>query len=513
MRVAARFAAGNDEVPSVHRSQVTRWESGVTVPTFEIVRRYEILCGIEPGRLVAAIDLVHRDQSPREARPRLRRPLPPCPAEAAEPLLEAALSAEPLTGAGWDELSMLLAEMPETLMPRWQWRALLDRVLAEMNASVGIAYVRRAEAMARICGHRRAPDVVRGLVGDVLSDPDTQVYSEAASLLQYYDHPETAATLLRVLRDPVNANSLRASLFAAATLVRERRLTPGDSVELVRLALDLCQSPDQPYRVRRSAADVLLALTPAARRRIAGELRRHSRDLAVASIVSGDGPMPSAVLQGLRTRMVARLAGSLGGSARDDAQLLGVLDTVTTETNDDRRSHALHLLMVLPVGRAFGDAYVDELESAVADRDLTRVHETLGVLMCLAPGDRLGLLTDLATRSPRVPAFDDEVAVEACWAVGNAMFAPVDVPAVRAKVEAAVAEALSGARPVTPSLLEAWAYVLGRHGAVPAPGQDGSPDGAEPPANEDPGLAEVWRRAIRWWTDLPPHVRAAAREA
>ena len=510
LRVASRFAAGDATTPAVNRSQVTRWESGQTAPTWDLVRRYEHLCGVAPGRLVAAVDLVHRDAAPRGATPQLRRPRPDDPAADAEPLLEAAVDGAALTGADWDTLSMLLGELPDVVMPRSLWRTLLERGLNEMAASVGLAYVHRAEAMARLCGHRRANPAVHALVGDVLSDPTAQVYSEAASLLQFYNHPGTGDMLRGVVADPVSTNALRAALFATASLLRDRRIAPESATDLIRMAHDYCRDDRHPYRVRRSAADVLLALTPKARERIATQLRTRPTDLVVASIVAGDGPMPTQQLRAVRRRVLAHVADTLGGTSHTDPTIRSLLESLTTDTNDDRRSHALHLLMVLPIGSAFGAAFVSELHDAVTTRQLDRVHEALGILMCLAPGNDLDLLTDIAVRAPGTQHLQDDAAVEACWAVGNAESVPAE-DRLAERVLASVRDALTGDRPASPELLEAWAYVLGRRGLLDNPSLTAT--GRAGDSRVDPSAAQRWQSAIGWWSGLPAHVSAAAHES
>ncbi|MFY0409663.1 helix-turn-helix domain-containing protein [Solicola sp. PLA-1-18] len=501
LRVASRFAAGDAVVPPVNPSQVTRWERGTTPPSYDVVRRYETLCGVSPGRLVAAVDLVHRDDEPHRAAPRLRRPMPPDPVASAEPLLERALADEVMTGSDWDRLSLLVGRLDQVLMPPAQWYALLSRGLVEMAVSVGVPYLQRAESMARLAGHPRASEAAHELVRDVLTDADSQVFSEAAALLKHFAHPGAGEMVVASMRSPVSPNALRASLFAVAGLLRDRRLTSDQAVAAVQVALERCRDQTQPYRVRRSAADVLRALSSSARRRIAVELAQRPEQLAVASIVAGDGPLARETASATRARIVDRLTTRLGLGVDDDVQLVDLLDRLSTETNDDRRANALQLLMVLPFGRTVGQAYVGELEASMVADDPTRVHEALGVLMCLAPGDDLRLLLDLAVRDVSAGRDRDQAAIEACWAVGNAKFAPVDAALVTRRVRGAVDDALAGRRAAPPTLLEAWGYVLGRLGTLPPL--------ADTPTDES---GRAWRRAHRWWTSLPPHVEVAARE-
>lgn len=497
VRTAAVFARGSDAVAAVHRSQVTRWERGQTAPTYDVVRRYEILCGLEEGRLSAAVDLVHRHDTPVAAQPALRRPRPADPAARVDDLLARALSDEPLTGVDWDWLTASLGAMPDAFLRKQDWRDLVRRGLREMDVSVRLGYRQRAEAMDRIAGHPRAAGHVAELVGEILSDPGAQVYSEAAALLQYNPHPSVHDILRAVIVAPVSPHALRAALFAAATTVRDRR-TPHDvAVELVRLSLELARDGSRPYRVRRSAADVLLALRPATRNAIARELSRRPEDLSVASIIGGGAPRPREQLRALRNRVVATLGDAMDTSPHDEPTLMRLLDYVSTETNDERRWRGLHLLMLLPFGAPVGYAYLEELRSSLARGDALGVHESLGVLLCLAPGDELGLLTDLAVRAVDVPDDADQVAIEACWAVGNAdVVEPVSRESAKRIVDAAH-EALRGQRPAAPELYEAWAYALGMHGH-----RDLLQQGA-PAAGGD---AAAWARARQWWLAVPTHL-------
>ncbi len=498
MHTGSVFAQGTETVPAVHRSQVTRWERGEIAATYPVVRRYEILCGLDEGQLASALDLVHRHQTPVASTPTLRRPVPDDPADEVEGLLERTLRGDPVTGLEWDRLTALLGAMPDAFLRRQDWRDLVRRGLSEMDVTVRLGYRLRAEAMDRVAGHPRAAPHVVGLVGEILSDPTAQIYSEAAGLLQYSDHPAVHEVLRGVISAPVNAHALRAALFAAATAVRTRRTDHAVAVELVRLALDLARDSGQPYRVRRSAADVLLALRPATRKAIAVELRRRPEDLSVASIVAGHGPRPGEQVRTLRRAVVGRLEQEIGTSMHDEPALLRLLEYVSTETNDERRSLALHLLMLLPFGRAVGYAYLEELQRSLEQQDALGVHEALGVLLCLTPGDRLHLLTDLAVRAVDVPDDAQEIAIEACWALGNAKFVHASSREAAERVARAVGEALGGGRSAGPRLYEAWAYALGMHGHRDLLERLTAPPGSKGGAD--------WESARRWWLAVPPHL-------
>ncbi len=534
-RTAAVFAQGNGEVPAVNRSQVTRWERGEIAPTYAVVRRYEVLCELPEGHLACAFDLVHRHARPIAATPVLRRPPGEDAAAETDALVSRALEDEPLTGLEWDRLSALLGETPASFMLGRDWQRLVRRGLREMEVSVRLGYCQRSEAMSRIAGHPRAAHHTAELVRDILSDPHAQVYSEAAALLRYVDHPDAHRTLQEVIADPVSPHARRAALYAAAPLVRDRRTPHETAAALVRTALEIARDPQQPYRVRRSAADVLLALRPATRASIADEFRRRPEDLALASIVTGDGPRSRAQSRALRTRIVDRVQGLATSSLHDQPELLKLLNYITVESNDELRSFALYLLMLLPFGPAVGHAYLAELAACVEDGDEFAMHEVLGVLIALTPGENLTLLTDLAVRSVPLPEDGDQIAMEAAWGLGNAPVVPgADPtngepsvafptggdptggdptggdptggdptgggPTVADRIAAAVRESWSGLRPTPPELVEAWAYALGMRGRVDLLTGLVAPPGAL--------NGPTWERSRQWWLDVPRHLLA-----
>jgi hypothetical protein len=477
-----------------------------------VARRYEKVCGLEDGSLVAAIDLVYRHDQPVCGHAFLRRPLPEDPIGDAEALLERALGQEPMRRQDWDELSALLGEHPAVVLRRDDWKQLVRRGLHEMEVSAGLEYLQRAEAMARIAGHPRAGRWVVELVGETLADPQAQVYSESAALLQCCGHPDSAAAVLEVVRAPVSVHALRAALFASSMLVRQRRFPRPLLVELAGRALDYCGDAVLPHRVRRAAADVLLALTPSARRRIAADLHRRPAELNVISVLLGEGRRPREELRALRQRIRQRI-GSLGSrDLLEEEPLLSLLDYLTVESNHERHGHALVLMMLLPFGPTVGCAYAAELAECLDAQEAPRAHDCLDVLRCLATGDEADLLVEVATRDRTVAGEETGLAVEACWALGNLKFAARHVEFAEEQVAGAVRAALDGSRPAPGVLLEAWAYALGMRGRTDLLGA--LPDGAgadEPERAEGAGTAgEAWRAARRYWLDVPDHLRPVA---
>jgi len=503
LRTAAEFAAGGGVTTPVHRSRVARWENGSTEPWYDLVRRYELVCGYPAGQLVTAVDIVNREAHPVSCTPRLARPPRSDPVPAATRLVRAALDDESLCRAAWDDLSATLGALPAVLLMPEQWTHLLTRGLHEMSLAVGLDYLQRLEAMARLAGHPCAGRHVLALFETALTDPTSQVFSETAALMQYCDHPDAAIVLLKVARHAVNDHALRAALTAAATMLRGRRVEPARALELAQLALDCCRDPDRPYRVRRCAADVLRALTPRARRRIVSDLRSGSTDQALASILEDEGPRPLAQSKALGNRIRQRVQEQLGSDVPGDDDLLRLLRHITVETNDQRRADALELMMLLPFGPVVGTAYADELRDSMARGDVPGMHECLGVLSFLAPAGEASLLADLAVTS--WDATDGQVAVEASWALGNLRGTSSELTRAEESVAEAVRRSLADREDVPEELYPAWAYALGMRGR-----RDLLSELVAAPQHHH---GRGWAEARRWWLELPGHLRSLAVDA
>lgn len=500
VRTAAAFATGLGVAQPVHRSQVTRWENGSAGVSFELVRRYEQVCHYPEGTLLTALDLVHRQDRPISSIPQVRRPGRQDTLEAAADLVQAGLGAMPLSGERWDLLSALVGEIPAVLLLPEQWQTLLRRLLQELSLSTGLGYLQRLECAARLAGHASGARHVFDACVRVLTDQESHVYSEAAALLQYCSHPGVPDGLLRLVRGPVNLDALRGALYAVAPMLSSGRLNPEDALEVAQLAFGYCADTGLPYRVRRSAADVLRALKPHARRRLASKLHCEGIGALVASILHEGAPRPAHASRALRKRIQASIEDQLSCSIDGDGQLIRLLEFVTVETNDARRADALQLLMVLPLGPTVGHAYAAELRDALVRADAGGVHEALGVLCFLGTSQEADLLAGLATLATPVPGHVAPIAVEAAWALGNISGDSRALRRAENQIASAVADQSGTTAEVRDGLYKAWAYALGMRGRrdlLAEPGGRGTPPVA-------------WARAAEFWLGLPDRFASAA---
>lgn len=507
LRTAAGFAAGGGRAPQVHRAQVGRWESGAVEVTYDLVRRYETVLGLPEAQLLCAIDYFSRQEQRVRATPTLYPHGLPDLTETLE-LLERALSNDPMTGHDWDRLSGNLGRTPGALIRSGDWEHLIRRCVAEVGSSLHLEFTLRDEAAMRLAGHPRSADVVARIADEALSDPSAQLYSDLAGLIQYANSRAGLAVLVKHLRAPVNDDALWAALFSMTTLLRAGQV-PGDVArEAAGLSLEHLRDPGRSFRVQRAAATILRTLDLPGRNRLVFGLTPAARRFAASIILEGRA-LDREAHAGVSKRVRRALAEDHAMREPVDAVLAGLIATALGESHETSRSNALAILMLSPQGRVVGRAYAAELARAQAADERVPSHECLSVLTWLIqPGD-LAVPSDLACSADAEP----ELAAAAGIVVGNSA-EPLG-PEHEARDLRLLAAALELARSSTDgpggadlaALRYRWrglAYALamrGRydllarvHEAVP---------GGDAPA----GLA---RATVRWWLDLPEHLRPAA---
>ena len=173
-RFVAAFRGGSWEDP-VSASQISRWETAAARAGFPVLRRYEEVLGLSPGRLTAVADWAYRKASDAAGPPVLHRGLDPADPrmhERAHELLDQALSSGLMTGADWDDLTSHLAALPTAFLhPRSAWTDLGERLLAELLISDGRAWLFRAEAVARLIGMPSAGSPIIAGCSALAGDP------------------------------------------------------------------------------------------------------------------------------------------------------------------------------------------------------------------------------------------------------------------------------------------------------------------------------------------------------
>lgn len=501
LRSAAGFAQGAGRAEPVHRSQVGRWERGRVEVTRALVRRYETVLELPEGQLLAAIDLFARARDPIRSAAALPPRTDP-DVDATLELLERAVGDERMTGLDWDRLSDHLGRMPHAMVRAADWERIFRRLLEEVGLSLYLEYAQRAEALARLAGHPRSGAVVAALAKEIVARPDGQFHNDTLSLLLFTTHPQAQSVLMGQLREPTNASSLRACLIVLTTLVRSGRLDPDTRLEAVRLGVRHLRDPEQPYLVHRGAANLVRTLPPESSSRLATVLTAEDRR-AAASIVRHGRAITSEAIREAHRRIRAVLEAGDGCAAAGEPILAGLIETALAETNEEDRSNALGILMLSPQSRIVGRVHAAAFHEAVARGDHVAAHESASVLTWMGQAEDLDLFESVAL-SPSTPP---DVAREVAYVVGN-----IIEPPGRRREEREAAFARRGAEVIAngtgegdAELLRGLAYVLGmrgRHDLVSALVASLPPEGPDPLA-----ASEIARGVLRWWLDLPEHLR------
>lgn len=440
-------------------SQISSWESGESRLTWAAVRRYEQLLRRPERQLAAAIDLTARAGRPFKAEPWLRRPQSSRDLASCTVLLDRAEGGDALSGSDWDNLSAGLVSSSMVLLSTYSWRRLIRRGMAELSAALGLAYVLRFEALARIAAHPPAVDAFVNEVRALVDEPGSPVFSEAISLLRFSPDHRAARLLQDLIETPRNPLVLAAALSTQSA--RSAGTPTGPPPPAVgRQAMTYLQ--DAPYRVRRASADLLLAIPEDARHTLAARLTGDAEDQATAAILTGSHPVSTARRAELTAFVFTELAEQLGRDLHDDVEMQRRMQIMLGNTNEEIRQQTLLVLMLSPLRSALAGALAQALTDADDRHDLTMMHEALRPLTCLCQPAQLDLMTQLATREPVEPG-DREVAAEAAWVLGNIVEARG--PAAAARDDALVA-ALAGqlGRPHAGALPHALLYALALRG-------------------------------------------------
>ncbi|MCU1538741.1 MAG: hypothetical protein JWP82_3092 [Humibacillus sp.] len=505
VRSAAGFAEGGGRAAPVHRAQVGRWETGRVGVSHALVRRYETVLELPEGQLLAAIDLFAR--SAEAVRPTATlSPAGEPDVEATLELLERALADERMSALDWDRLSDNLGRMPHAMVRAGDWERLLRRGIEEVSLHLTLDYVQRAEAVARLAGHRRSGAIVAAMAEEVVAQPDATFYNDTLSLLQFTAHPQALSMMFRQLREPTNSSSLRACLIVLTTLVKSGRLERDVRLEAARLAVVHLRADDQPYRVHRGAANLIRALGPVGTNRLATVLTAQDRRVAAAIIRDGRTVASQAIRESQK-RIRAALDAGEETSPRREPVLAQLVTTALGETNEEDRSNALAVLMISPQSQVLSRVHVAALVEALRRSDMVAAHESLAVLTWMGPAADLDLLERLAL-APKTPA---DIAQEAAYVIGNTIEPPSRRRDERERVIADRIVAL-GRGPAPSSAdadgeqdrLRGLVYVLGMRDRRDL--LRGVRDALPPTPTAGPA-EDLASGIVDWWLDLPGHLR------
>ncbi len=209
-------AAAADRGLRIDSSRISRWETGSSPASHEVIGAYESVLGRPPGALSSVADGLRRSFADGPPRPALdgedlRSP---------DRLLENALSGKSMAGTDWQELAATLTAYSSFFLRRPEWDALAGRLVAELSRSAGLAYVRRYEAAARLIRHQSAQRHLSRALGGFVMEPDSQVVLPVLQLFTEVDDPAAGALVMRMMGED-NKALRRAASSVAATKLRK----------------------------------------------------------------------------------------------------------------------------------------------------------------------------------------------------------------------------------------------------------------------------------------------------
>ena len=351
------------------RSLVSRWESGEIPISFEGLRAYEQVLGLEHGRITSLSGYV-RAALPG-VRTRVVRPrLDPASPEFAARLDELIEMAEDGTARAtdWQDLGWHLAAVPLVHLRARTWEALAHRLVNSLPRSVKVPYRQYSTAAMNIASIPRAQEYLTAAVADYLSTPGTQVWNNPVGLLDRLPTRRAAEVVLDLVEDPPDE-----AVRPGAVWVASLKLARGDFSEDERTRLDMIVLKMWRANPRRAASDLaeLIAHLPEGMRSMltsaAGKIGRPDVGHAVAS---GEIVAPDRAQSISEDLAAGTLERTPGDPAYDENRMLVRL---VREALFHRDSERRHLAALLIASSPFGGALTDELLTLIGAGQVPRV--------------------------------------------------------------------------------------------------------------------------------------------
>ena len=462
-------------------TRVSRWESGASRPAPRVLQAYERVLGLRPGQISVVAEGITRSLDPTV--PVQREWFDVSPEEIhseLDALFERILSPGAHDGLDWLQLTARLTGHAQVYLRPQTWAETASLLVRELCRSVGVAHVRRYEAMRLLVRHPVAQRHAVKALGAFVTHPHAQVVSQPLILLQEVDDAQASDLVLRMLTGPPGMLRRGAAWVAASKLARDHFDDAGQA-ELEAMVMRMLDRRHEP-RIGLDtslidAIDVACCLPRERAARVLIRLRndpstRHlAQTLHHGEIVAADDSRRTAV------RVAEAIQADLATPQRlePDQMLVRLVREALFHNHKERRNQASLLLGSSPYGPALHRHCLDLARGAddlVAMRALT-------MLWYGAPDDCRDGLRELAWHDPR-----PHVRSRALMALAHVR------GGVTADVEDRVLEAI--AHNPDPRARHAGMYALGMSGA----------ETLKLLAAECEHLAPV----AEWWIDTGPAI-------
>jgi hypothetical protein len=416
---ATAFRGGSWNAPA-SVSQVSRWETACVRAGCTVLRRYEELLGVPPHQLLAAADWAYRETGNCTGRPVLDRgvdPTDPRILDQTEELLDRALSTELMSGADWDRLSSHLLVLPAVLLhPSQAWEHLAQRLLAELLIADGMAWMMRAEAMARLIAHPRTRGPIIDACASLVADPTNQVVIEPLTILDQTADRDANRHVVAQLSAPTSERVLRGALLACIEKVGRRHFTPDELRRVLCLATDLASAAAHDTEVRNLATHLCRLASPHTRGSSRDRLRRPI-DPTTEAILSFGQTAPPASVDQITRRLLASVVSGLPRHPRSttDPMLARLLGEVLFSPNQNERLMAAGLVAATPYRDHVASALATELSAALSAKRTPLIMAILAALPFVGRrSDR-----DAVERLVLASGLPPQVNEGAAWALGH----------------------------------------------------------------------------------------------
>ncbi|WP_285685466.1 hypothetical protein [Actinoplanes sp. NBRC 103695] len=234
------------------------------------------------------------------------------------------------------------------LAPRRLWEEIVDRLLAEVMVSDGVAWMQRFETINILLSHPDSQEAAIGTISSIIADRGTQSLVGTACLLDGSGHPDAARSVLRLLHDPGDDRVFKGALMACVRKIRYRHFTEAQLGTIAWYSTEVAADSTVNEETRSLAASILrtVATPPDAERTIVSP--------AMASLLT------SRVLDGT----LSQLSHDVDGYR--DLELARIIHDMLFDPVFDSRLYAAFLLQASP----YRDGVAAALTSEVARADL-----------------------------------------------------------------------------------------------------------------------------------------------
>lgn len=364
------------------RSAISRWESGMVAPKWEVLRAYEQTLDLPDGQLTSVANSLWRPYAGDYAtgcQPALDARSPAFHARL-DTLFDSLLGGSP-TGADWAAFGHHVAAVDGLYAQPVIWHQLSVTLIGEMCRSVGIAYLQRSEALQTLLGHRGAHPWLLHATADYLSDPAVQVVNDPMGVFEMSDAPEASDALLDTFLTTKSERIAEACVWAIAHKVELGHFT---SAQLARIEVALVEEVERPAFGFDARGELLLAMPASTRARVLNASRNATEHAQLrAAAADGEAVRPE-VAKGFAQHLADQVRRSLRGGHLygDDPVAPRLIREALFSMSSARRHDASLMLLASPLGVHLAGvltAKVDEL-----GLDNPRTHSMTRLLHYLA---------------------------------------------------------------------------------------------------------------------------------